>query len=181
VTELREKNRAAFLPLEADAIVSNSSGCGYALGRALAPEQAVRDVLSFLGGLDLKPRVRPAGERARLYIDLPCHLIHGQKVPGIPAKVLDATGIPWQLAPNAKDCCGSGGTYHLEKPENSRAILAAKSAFLNEAEGDPVILGTANHVCLMQWHSAGAKGLVTRPFEARHVIELLDPEGADEA
>jgi hypothetical protein len=28
----------------------------------------------------------------------------------------------------------------------------------------------------MQWHSAGATGLVQRPYQVRHVIQLLDPE-----
>ncbi|MBX7211376.1 MAG: (Fe-S)-binding protein [Verrucomicrobiaceae bacterium] len=174
VEALREQNRRAFGPLDVDAIVSNSSGCGYSLAKTLAPNKPVRDVLTFLGDLDLKKR-EPRSTTARLYVDLPCHLVHGQKAPGIPANVLDATGIPWALAPNAKDCCGSGGVYNLDKPENARAILSAKSAFLNEAEGDPVILGTANHVCMMQWHSAGATGLVTRPYEVKHVIQLLDP------
>jgi glycolate oxidase iron-sulfur subunit len=101
--------------------------------------------------------------------------VHGQKLAGIPTNVLDATGYRWELAPNAKDCCGSGGVYNVQKPENAQAILASKSAFLNEAEGAPVILGTSNHVCMMQWHSAGASGLVTRPYEVQHIIQLLDP------
>jgi Fe-S oxidoreductase len=88
---------------------------------------------------------------------------------------LNATGYRWELAPNARECCGSGGVYNVQKPENARAILAGKSAFLNEAEGKPVILGTANHVCMMQWHSAAATGLVRKPFETRHIIQLLDP------
>jgi Fe-S oxidoreductase len=70
---------------------------------------------------------------------------------------------------------GSGGVYNIQKPENAQQILADKSAFLNAAEGAPVILGTSNHVCMMQWHSAGATGLVTRPYEVRHIIQLLDP------
>ena len=65
--------------------------------------------------------------------------------------------------------------YNIQKPENARAILAGKSAFLNEAEGEPVILGTSNHVCMMQWHSAGAVGLVRKAFETKHIIQLLDP------
>ena len=52
---------------------------------------------------------------------------------------------------------------------------AEKSAFLNSAAGDPVVLATSNHVCMMQWHSAGATGLVTRPYAVKHVIQLLDP------
>lgn len=174
VAALRTRNRSAFLPLDVDAVLSNSSGCGYALGKVLAPERPVRDVLGFLGELDPVRRERP-GDRARLYVDLPCHLVHGQKQAGIPAAVLDATGHRWELAPNARDCCGSGGVYNLQKPANARAILAGKSAFLNSAAGEPVLLGTSNHVCMMQWHSAGATGLVTRPYEVRHIIQLLDP------
>jgi len=174
VDSLRRQNRAAFLPLSVDAVVSNSSGCGYALGKTLAPDKPVRDVLHFLSELGPIKRQRP-GSKARLYVDLPCHLVHGQKVAGIPANVLDATSIPWELAPNAKDCCGSGGVYNIQKEQNSRAILASKSAFLNSAAGDPVILGTSNHVCMMQWHSAGATGLVQRPYEVKHIIQLLDP------
>ena len=174
VAALQARNRSAFLPLAVDAVLSNSSGCGYALGKALAPDRPVRDVLGFLGELGPVRRQRP-GDRARLYVDLPCHLVHGQKAAGIPAAVLDATGHRWELAPNARDCCGSGGVYNLQKPANAQAILAGKSAFLNTAEGQPVILGTANHVCMMQWHSAGATGLVTRPYEVRHIIQLLDP------
>jgi glycolate oxidase iron-sulfur subunit len=144
------------------------------LGKALAPDRPVRDVLAFLAEVGPTPRHRP-GSKARLYVDLPCHLVHGQKVPGIPKAVLDATGYAWELAPNAKDCCGSGGVYNIQKPGNARAILAEKSAFLNEEKGEPTILGTSNHVCMMQWHSAGVEGIVTRPFETKHIIQLLDP------
>jgi len=175
VEKLRAQNRRAFCSLDVDAIVSNSSGCGYALGKALHPNQQVRDVLGFLGELGPVKRQRANNDETRVYVDLPCHLVHGQKMAGIPTKVLDATGYHWELAPNAKDCCGSGGVYNIQKPENAHAILKEKSAFLNEAEGAPVILATSNHVCMMQWHSAGVAGLVTRPYEVRHVIQLLDP------
>ena len=160
--------------LDVDAVVSNSSGCGLALGKALVGRLPVRDVLSFLG--EIGPVVRPQrAAAARVYVDLPCHLIHGQKVPGIPTNVLNATGYQWELAPMARDCCGSGGVYNIQKPGNAREILARKSAFLNEAAGDPVILATSNHVCMMQWNSAKLGGVVKRPFEVRHVIQLLDP------
>lgn len=175
VEALREQNRRAFGALDVDAVVSNSSGCGYALGRTLQPNPQVRDVLGFLGELGPLHRKRSRHDGTRLYVDLPCHLVHGQKAAGIPAKVLDATGYRWELAPNAKDCCGSGGVYNIQKPRNAREILASKSAFLNQAEGEPVILGTSNHVCMMQWFSAAATGLVSRPFEVKHIIQLLDP------
>jgi glycolate oxidase iron-sulfur subunit len=173
VEELREINRNAFNSKDVDAVVCNSSGCGLALGKTLQGQVPVRDVLDFLGELNLVQRKRPDAN-ARVYVDLPCHLIHGQKVAGIPSKVLDATGYRWELAPQARDCCGSGGVYNLQQPQNAREILARKSAFLNDAAGSPVILATSNHVCMMQWNSARSEGLVHRPFEVRHVIQLLE-------
>ena len=172
---LRAQNRHAFRGADVDAVVCNSSGCGLALSKSLQTDAAVRDVLDFLGELKLVQRRRNSAD-ARVYIDLPCHLVHGQKLAGIPGSVLDATGFRWELAPQARDCCGSGGVYNLQQPENAREILARKSAFLNEAAGDPVILATSNHVCLMQWNSARAAGLVKRPYQVQHVIQLLDPE-----
>ncbi len=175
---LRRRNRSAFLSAEVEAVLSNSSGCGYALGRSLGATLPVRDVLTFLGELGpvrREPRADAVAGGARVYVDLPCHLVHGQKEDGISPAVLDATGYRWEFAPRARDCCGSGGVYNIQKPGNARAMLAAKAAFLNEAEGAPVILGTSNHVCMMQWHSAGALGLVRRPYEVRHVVQLLDP------
>lgn len=175
VERLRDHNRGTFRSLGVEAVVCNSSGCGLALGKALQDEVPVRDVLDFLGTQKLVQRMR-AHDGARVYVDLPCHLVHGQKLAGIPAPVLDATGYRWELAPQARDCCGSGGVYNLQQPENAREILSRKSAFLNGAAGNPVILATSNHVCMMQWNSARAAGLVTRPYSVRHVIQLLDPE-----
>ena len=172
---LASRNRRAFAGLGVDAVVTNAAGCGFKLGKDLAGVVPVRDVLGFLGEIGPVPRHRgPNG--VRVYVDLPCHLVHGQKAAGIPESVLRATGYACELAPQARDCCGSGGVYNIQKPDNARAILARKAAFLNEAAGDPVVLATSNHVCLMQWHSARASGLVTRPYRVAHIMQLLDPE-----
>jgi glycolate oxidase iron-sulfur subunit len=167
------QNRNAFSDLKVDRVVANSAGCGLALSKAFQDTLRVQDVLGFLGEIGPKPRPK-RDEGRRVYIDLPCHLVHGQRVKGIPGSVLDATGYPWELAPHARDCCGSGGVYNIQKPDNAREILRGKAAFLDElpAHIHP-ILATANHVCMMQWHTAHA--LVDRPFEVRHVIQLLDP------
>lgn len=173
VEALFENNRRAFRAAGVERAVSNSAGCGFALAKALAGEPAVQDVLGYLGEIGVVPRPRRPGNW-RVYVDLPCHLVHGQKVAGIPAAVLDATGYEWELAPRARDCCGSGGVYNIQKPANARAILRRKAAFLADvpAACSP-ILATANHVCMMQWNTA--RSLVGRPFVVRHVIQLLDP------
>ena len=175
VEELRAQNRRAFGTFDVEAVVCNSSGCGLALRNSIGDRVPVRDVLDFLGERELVGRRRPPNDGTRVYGDLPCHLIHGQKVAGIPARGLDATGYRWELAPQARDCCGSGGTYNVQQPEKAREILARKSAFLECAEGEPVVLATSNHVCMMQWNSARAERFVSRPFTVQHVIQLLDP------
>jgi len=179
VERLRAQNRQAFGGDDFDSVVTNSAGCGLALSKTLAGDKPVRDVIDFLNDLGPVTRERSAAAvaKTRLYVDLPCHLIHGQRVDRVPERALTATGYRWELAPLARECCGSGGVYHLRKPENAREILAKKSAFLNEAEGDPVWLVTTNHVCMMQWNSARAAGLVRRPYQVRHLIQLLDPAG----
>jgi glycolate oxidase iron-sulfur subunit len=174
VRELQAHNQKVFSAQRVDVVLSSSSGCGLALSKTLAGNLPVMDVLQYLSQLELKQRM-PISNTARLYVDLPCHLIHGQRVAGISEKLLNATGYRWELAPNATDCCGSGGTYNLQKPDNSRQILSRKAAFLETAEGEPVILGTSNHVCMMQWYSAGTLGIVRRPYSVKHIIELLDP------
>jgi glycolate oxidase iron-sulfur subunit len=174
VETLRGDNRRVFASLDVDAVVANSSGCGLATMKAMSGDKPVYDVLDFLSRLPLRRNERP-DPLPRVYVDLPCHLVHGQKVAGIAANVLDATGYAWEYAPMARDCCGSGGVYNLQQPERAREILTRKAAFLEQAAGDPVILATSNHVCMMQWHSARTLGLVKRPYEVRHVIQLLDP------
>jgi len=167
------QNRTAFASFKVDRVVSNSAGCGLALAKALTGVARVQDVLGFLTEIGIKSRPRRKGS-ARVYVDLPCHLVHGQRTT-ISDAVLNATGYSWELAPRARDCCGSGGVYNIQKPENARAILREKAAFFDDlpAEVSPV-LATANHVCMMQWQTA--KRFVQRPFEVRHVIQLLDPE-----
>lgn len=182
------RNRDAFAGLDVEAVLTNSAGCGLALGHSLADDSLandslgnrprglppVRDVIDFLGDLGPVRRSRP-DDGTRLYVDLPCHRVHGQRIAKIADSVLDATGYRWELAPMARDCCGAGGTYHLEKPENAAEILRRKATFLSEAEGDRIVVVTTNHVCMMQWNSARTTAGVTRPYQVRHLIQLLDP------
>lgn len=169
---LFKHNQQVFADQNVGAVLSNSSGCGLALAKALKPVGIkVMDVMTFLGALNL-PMVPKKREKIRLYVDLPCHLVHGQKVDGIPSSVLDATGYEWELAPGAMDCCGSGGSYNIQKPENATSIIRDKASFIDHLPADirPCVV-TTNHVCMMQWHSA--KKYVKRDFDVKHLIQLL--------
>ncbi|MEQ9218965.1 MAG: (Fe-S)-binding protein [Cyclobacteriaceae bacterium] len=170
--ELFEQNRKIFLKYNVDMVLSNSSGCGLALSKALTGTNIrVKDVVTYLGELNLNQPSKKS-DKIKLFVDLPCHLIHGQREAGIPASVLDATGYEWELAPGARDCCGSGGSYNIQKPDNAREIIKGKSEFLNSIPDEiyPIIV-TSNHVCMMQWKTA--KELIRRPFEVKHLMELL--------
>jgi glycolate oxidase iron-sulfur subunit len=171
---LDQRNREAFAIDDVDVVLTNSSGCGLALMKAFAGTKPIRDVIDFLEDESLVKRDRVASD-ARMYIDLPCHLVHGQKIDRIAQRVFDATGYRWELAPMAYDCCGAGGTYQFDKPENSAKILERKSAFLHNAPGDPIYVVTTNHVCMMQWNSIARSIGGDRPIHVRHLIQMLDP------
>lgn len=171
VEELFTQNRSAFAKAAPVAVVTNSAGCGLALSKALKDALPVKDLSAFLVEGPLKA-MDNRDQRIKVYVDLPCHLVHGQRQ-RIPAALLDASGYDWQWAPCAEDCCGSGGVYNLQNPENARRILEDKAAFLETVPQDqhPVI-ATANHVCMMQWSSA--RQFIRRPFTVCHVAQLLD-------
>jgi glycolate oxidase iron-sulfur subunit len=169
---LFEHNQQIFSNQKVEVVLSNSSGCGLSLAKALKPVGIkVMDVMTFLGELNL-PIAPKKTEKIRLYVDLPCHLVHGQKIDGIPSSVLDSTGYEWELAPGAMDCCGSGGSYNIQKPENAKSIIKEKASFIDKLPADirPCVV-TSNHVCMMQWNSA--KKYVSRDFDVKHLIQLL--------
>lgn len=174
---LDQRNCQAFAMHDVDVVLANSSGCGLALMKAIAGTKPVRDVIDFLEDEVFVRRDRVA-DNAKMYIDLPCHGVHGQKIERIARRVFDATGYQWELAPMAYDCCGAGGTYQFDKPENAAKMLRRKSAFLREAvsnPGDPIYLVTTNHVCMMQWNSIARSIGRERSIQVRHLIQMLDP------
>ncbi|MDA0778956.1 MAG: (Fe-S)-binding protein [Bacteroidetes bacterium] len=168
---LKISNRQSFSGLKTQCALTNSAGCGLSLSNTLKDTIGVEDVLVFLSKHGIN-RIKDRPINTKLYVDLPCHLVHGQRST-IPEDILDATGYSWEYAPNAKDCCGSGGIYNINKPANAKQILMTKVAFIEDLppEINPII-ATSNHVCMMQWNQA--KRLIKRHFEVRHVIQLLD-------
>jgi glycolate oxidase iron-sulfur subunit len=174
---LAQRNLEAFGPLEVDAVVTNSAGCGAALREigAHLPEAGpalgarTRDVCELLDAAGLEP---PGGRlELRVCYDDPCHLVHAQKVRDAPRRLLAA--IPGlHLVPHEDPtaCCGAAGTYNLTEPRMAGAVLARKLDSL--AAADPDAIATGNPGCLLQ---IGA-GVRARGMRARvvHPVELLD-------
>jgi glycolate oxidase iron-sulfur subunit len=179
---LARKNLRAF-PDDIDAIISNAAGCGSGMKeyellfqgeaehqRAAAFAEKVTDVSSLLAQLGLVEIPALETELTVAYHDA-CHLAHAQKIRNPPRQLLAAipgvkvvTPAEWEL------CCGSAGTYNVERPEIAKQLGQRKARNL-QATGAQLI-AAGNIGCLTQ--------IVTHlqelgePIPVMHTIEVLD-------
>lgn len=173
----------ALEPLDFDALVINSAGCGSTVkeyGELLADDPAysrraaalaakTRDISEFLVERGLEA---PTGrlEVTVAYHDA-CHLAHGQKITAQPRALLRAIpGLRLVELPESDTCCGSAGIYNLTQPNMARRLLDRKCERIL-ATGAAVV-ATANPGCLA-WIEQGMRerGATVRVL---HPVELLD-------
>jgi glycolate oxidase iron-sulfur subunit len=100
-----------------------------------------------------------------------CHLAHAQKVRDPPRSLLDAvpgltvvTPAEWEL------CCGSAGTYNVERPEIASSLGERKARNLIDTGAQLVAAG--NIGCLTQIVTHLER--LDRSIPVMHTIELLD-------
>lgn len=169
---------------QAQAIVSNASGCGLMLkdyGHLLARDPAyaakaarvselVRDVSELLPHIApaLASRVRPPG--GPLAWHPPCTLQHGQRLRGQIEQHLRELGF--DLRPAAQEahlCCGSAGTYSVLQPALSSRLRERKLTHLlgESPAGQPRMILSANIGCITHLQAAAR-------VPVRHWIEALD-------
>jgi glycolate oxidase iron-sulfur subunit len=165
-------------------VVVNSAGCGahmkeYAdLFEADTPEHArasafaarVRDYAEWIA-----PRLPALQETSSVPLpvayDDPCHLCHGQQIRSAPRELLDA--IPELERVEMEDseaCCGSAGTYSLQRPGDAQAVFAARARAF--AGSGARTLVTANPGCQIQWTSGLASVGSNAPV--LHLAEVLE-------
>jgi glycolate oxidase iron-sulfur subunit len=178
---LARRNLQAF-PDDVDAIVSTAAGCGsgmhdYPLLFKGEPEadaartfsDRVVDVSVFLAALG--PVASPPLQEPLVvgYHDA-CHLAHAQGVRSQPRALLGT--IPnltlvepaeWEL------CCGSAGTYNIEKPEVARELGERKARNLLGTGAQAIASG--NIGCLMQVRSHLRQ--LGADIPVMHTMELL--------
>lgn len=175
--ELARHNVEVFAPLEFDALVVNSAGCGAALRETeqwigAAGERfggRVRDVCEWLDEVGL--RAPPSSVPGSVCYDDPCHLVHAQRVADAPRRLLEAVeGLELLVHADASVCCGAAGSYNLTHPEMSKQVLERKLDALERL--DPEWIATGNPGCMIQL----AAGVRQRGLRARvvHPVELLD-------
>jgi glycolate oxidase iron-sulfur subunit len=163
-----------------DAVVTNAAGCGsgmreYPLLLAGEPDEAearafaerVVDVSAFLDDLGFQPP--PATEPLRIAYHDACHLSHAQRVREAPRRLLAAAGHEVVTPDEAEICCGSAGTYNLERPETAAELGRRKAERLLATEPDVIAAGNIGCLTQIRTHVAPSPGV-----ETLHTIEILD-------
>jgi len=162
-----------------DFIVTDCGGCGAELKKyghhlesadATAFSARVRDISQVLAlhADELRGRLKPLDLKVT-YHD-PCHIAHCQGIRREPRDLLKLVpGLQFAELNEADACCGSAGTYNIERPEMSDRILKRKLDNIR-ASGARVLV-TGNPGCLLQLK----KGLADHLPEVRimHLTEVL--------
>ncbi|HEX3804329.1 MAG TPA: glycolate oxidase subunit GlcF [Solirubrobacteraceae bacterium] len=179
---LARRNMAAF-PEDVDVIVTNAAGCGsgmreYGLlfegesehAQAAALAEKVVDVTTLLDSLGIVDVPPLRGEMTIGYHDA-CHLAHAQKVRDAPRLLLGAipglkvvTPAEWEL------CCGSAGTYNIERPEIASRLGKRKAQALIATGAQLIAAG--NIGCLTQIGTHLQK--LGHELPVMHTVEVLD-------
>jgi glycolate oxidase iron-sulfur subunit len=173
-------NTDLFNSYDVDFVVTDCGGCGAELKKygahldgdesALAFSAKVRDISEILAGEGerLKEKLKPLPIKVT-YHD-PCHISHCQGIRSQPRELIGMIpGIDFRELPEADSCCGSAGTYNLEKPEMSDRVLGRKVANVRKTGAGYLVTG--NPGCLLQLKKALAD--VDPPVQVIHLTELL--------
>lgn len=179
---LARRNLTAF-PDDVDAVVTNAAGCGsgmreYGLLMAGEPEEeaakalAARtmDVSAFLHELGVVAPPATAEEVAVAYQDA-CHLAHAQRVREAPRALLSAIpGVTLDEPANWQLCCGSAGTYNMERPAIADDLGERKARSLLDTGAQ--VIATGNIGCMTQLRThLSALG---HAVPVLHTMQVLD-------
>ena len=179
-------NRAArfntdlFQSHELDFVVTDCGGCGAELKKygshlegeaaATAFSSKVRDISEVLAGEipALKGRLKPLPLKVT-YHDA-CHIAHCQGIRSQPRALITLIpGIDFRELAEADACCGSAGTYNIEKPGMSDLVLSRKVDNILKSGADYLV--TSNPGCLLQLKKALAEA--APQLKVIHLTELL--------
>jgi len=177
--EAARTNVEIFGGQNVDFIVTDCGGCGAELkkyGHHIEGEGAeefsskVRDISQVLAlhANELAPLLKPLPLKVT-YHD-PCHIAHCQGIRKQPRDLLKLVpGLDYRELEAADACCGSAGTYNIERPEMSDRILLRKLDSIRASGAE--VLVTGNPGCLLQLK----KGLADQLPEVRilHLTEIL--------
>jgi glycolate oxidase iron-sulfur subunit len=173
-------NTDLFQSQTLDFVVTDCGGCGAELKkygahldgeeRATAFSTKVRDISEILASEAgaLKEKLKPLMVKVT-YHD-PCHIAHCQGIRSQPRALINLIpGIDFRELGEADACCGSAGTYNIEKPEMSDRVLSRKVANIKKTGAEYLVTG--NPGCLLQLKKALAEQ--APEVKVIHLTELL--------
>ncbi len=106
-----------------------------------------------------------------------CHSLRMLKVGDAPLKLLRAVnGMDLVELPEAKECCGFGGTFAVKNADTSIAMLSDKLRHVLDTEAEVCTAG--DNSCLM--HIGGGLKRQRAGVRAVHLAEILASEATEE-
>ena len=173
-------NTDLFESYDLDFVVTDCGGCGAELKKygvhldgeqkATAFSKKVRDISEILAteAAGLSGKLKPLPIKVT-YHD-PCHIAHCQGIRSQPRALINLIpGIDFRELGEADACCGSAGTYNIEKPEMSDRVLSRKVQNVQKTGAEYLV--TSNPGCLLQLKKALAEA--TPQVKVIHLTELL--------
>jgi glycolate oxidase iron-sulfur subunit len=181
--KLARRNLDAF-PEDVDAVITNAAGCGsgmreYGLVFAGEPEEAraralaerTVDVSVFLAQLGLRETPPALDAPLKVVYHDSCHLAHAQGVRAQPRDLLRAIdGVELVEAAEWELCCGSAGTYNVERPETAAALGERKARNLAATGAGLVAMGNIGCMTQVQTHLRA----LGHELDVLHTLEVLD-------
>ena len=182
--ELARQNVEAFAHTPCDYIVTLCASCashikhaypGLARGLGMDPAEAegfVQKVIDFssfvIDVLKLSADAFAAGGRKVAY-HAPCHLCRGLNVSAAPRRLIATAGHTYVPSIDEDVCCGFGGSYSVDFPEISAAILDRKLDTVEASGADFLVTDCPG--CVLQLR--GGMDKRNRPIDVRHIVELM--------
>ncbi len=182
--EVAVQNLEAMDPERYDYIIVLCASCGSHLkdgySRLLAGKPEIAEKLRVLHDklIDFSSfmvnvlKVTPADfnrNQARVAYHSPCHLCRGLGVTREPRELLRTAGLDYTPCKDEDVCCGFGGSYSLEFPEISAAILGQKLDHVEDTGAE--VLVTDCPGCVLQLR--GGMDKRKRRIRVKHIAQVV--------
>jgi iron-sulfur cluster protein len=161
--EVARQNLTALDPADYNYILTLCASCGSHLkeaypqlladdrGLSVKAQQFARKVIDFSSFMTEVLKVKPEEFLARqrkVAYHAPCHLCRGLGVTAAPRELLATAGLEYLAARDEEVCCGMAGSYSVQFPEVSAALLKKKLEAVEETGAE--LLVTDCPGCVLQ-------------------------------
>ncbi|MCP3941826.1 MAG: 4Fe-4S dicluster domain-containing protein [Desulfobacteraceae bacterium] len=174
------QNLAAFENEDVDYIVTLCASCGShlknnlpTLVRKFAPKKAAlfaEKIIPFSQFLNKIVGMEPMeGRGQKIAFHSPCHLCRGLKVKKDPRQLINKSGNFYVKTPEEETCCGFGGSFSMDFPAVSNAILTRKLEDVEKSGAN--LLVTECPGCVMQLRGGALKQ--DKNIRVIHLSELF--------